>query len=90
MALPCTREYRSGRKNRSGNTTFAYPATAVKQTPLKTLTPTPPPNVFQDRWSELGLVSQIAFKVLLNLDHGTHGKDFLTHAISLKLVFASI
>ena len=88
MALPFTREYRFGRKNRSGNTTFAYPATAVKQTPLKTLTSSP--HVFQDGWSELGLVSQIAFKFLLNLDHGTHGKDLLTQAISLKHVFAYI
>ena len=90
MALPLKREYRFGRKNRSGNTTFAYPATAVKQTPLQTLTSSPPPHVFQDGWSELGLVSQIAFKFLLNLDHGTHGKDLLTQAISLKLVFACI
>ena len=44
MALPCTREYRFGRKNGSGNIIFAYPAMAVKQTPLKTLTPTPPPT----------------------------------------------
>ena len=89
MALPCKREYRFGRKNRFGNTTFAYPATAVKQTPLQTLTTTPP-HVFQDGWSELGLVSQIAFKFLLNLDRGTRGKDLLTQAISLKLVFAYI
>ena len=63
----------------------------MKQAPLKTLTSSPPPpHVFQDGWSELGLVSQIAFKFLLNLDHGTRGKDLLTQAISLKLVFAYI
>ena len=90
MALPCTREYRFGRKNRSEYTTFAYPATAMKQTPLKTLTRSPTPHVFQDGWSGLGLVSQIAFKFLLNLDRGTHGKYLLTQAISFKLVFAYI
>ena len=50
----------------------------------------PPRHVFQDGWSGLGLVSQIAFKFLLNLDRGTHGKYLLTQAISLKLVFAYI
>ena len=50
----------------------------------------PPPHVFQDGWSELGLVRQIAFKFLLNLDRGTHGKYLLTQDISLKLVFAYI
>ena len=89
MALPCTREYRFGRKTCSGYTTFAYPAVAVKQTPPKTSTPHPP-HVFQDGWSELGLVSQIAFKVFLNLDRGTYGKYLLTQAISLKHVFAYI
>ena len=91
MAVPFTREHRFGRKARSEYTTFAYPATAMKQTPLKTLTRSPPPlHVFQDGWSGLGLVSQIAFKFLLNLDRGTHGKYLLTQAISLKLVFAYI
>ena len=53
--------------------------------------PLPPlPHVFQDGWSELGLVRQIAFKFLLNLDRSTYGKYPLTQAISLKLVFAHI
>ena len=90
MALPFTREYRFGKKNRSEYTTFAYPATAVKQTPLKTLTRSPPPGAFQDGRSELRLASQIAFKFLLNLDRGTYGKNLLTQAVSGKLVFVYI
>jgi len=90
MALPCTREYRFGRKTCSGYTTLTCPAMAVKQTPPKAPTSTPPPHGLQDGWSGLGLVSQIAFKVFLNLDRGTYGKYLLTQAISSKLVFAYI
>ena len=49
-----------------------------------------PPHGLQDGWSELRLVSRIAFKFLLHLDRGTYGKYLLTQAISLKLVFAHI
>ena len=70
MALLCTREYRFGRKNHSEYTTFAYPATAVKQTLLKSLQGAPP-GAFQDSRSELRLASQIAFKFLFNLDRST-------------------
>ena len=64
MALPCKRELRFVRKHGSEYSPFAYPAMAVKQTSLKTLTVTPPPGAFQDGRSELRLASQIALKFL--------------------------
>ena len=48
------------------------------------------PRGFQDGWSELRLVSQIVFKLLVNLGRGTYNEKLLTQAISLKLVFVHI
>ena len=78
------------KKTRLRKYNFCLPGDSCKTDSAGNAHEHPPPHVFQDGWSELGLVSQIAFKFLLNLDHGTHDKDLLTQAIRLKLVFAYI